>query len=87
MKSLYATALCAISMCAYAPAATVGLEDLFGTNTPPLSDRDFNDAQINVSGVAFHLTGAFVFVRPPGYSETPFPNGDYFGIARLRRRG
>ena len=79
MKRLLLLALCAITLCGTARTATVGFEDLFGTS----SDRDFNDMQIDVTGIAFRLAAEFVFTAPAGYNETPFPGGYLFDLATI----
>jgi hypothetical protein len=64
--------------CLPARTAIVGFEDLFGP-----SDRDFNDIQIAVTGVDFHLASDFVFTPPAGYNETPFPDGYLFDFGTV----
>jgi hypothetical protein len=56
----------------------VGFEDW----KSPASDYDYNDAELNVSGLTFHTLAPWTFTPPPGYHETPFPApADYFDYA------
>lgn len=76
--------ICAVlstSLVASAATVRVGSEDIFGP--PPVSDRDFNDVIARVSGFLFHVIGVYVFTAPPGYSETPLPDGYFFDYATM----
>lgn len=72
-------AVCLVVMVAYpAQAATVGLENLAG----PISDWDYNDVELTVTGLVFHLIGPYTFSNhDPLYTEIPLPDGYLFDYA------